>query len=134
MHRVSRDFWMRLMSKPQNIIAVVDDDPQVCESLKTLLSSYGYDAETFTSAETFLARASTCRAFCLIVDFHLGDITGVELARQLAADGFKFPIIFMTGHRDVSIERQAFDVGGLAFLYKPFPATTLIDAIKKAAG
>jgi FixJ family two-component response regulator len=118
----------------QNIIAVIDDDPEMRASLETLLSAYGYDVETFDSAEAFLARASTCRAFCLIVDFHLGDITGVELARQLAADGFKFPIIFMTGHRDASMEHQAFAVGGVAFLYKPFPARTLIDAIKKAAG
>ncbi len=82
------------MSNLQNIIAVVDDDPEICASLDTLLREYGYDVETFDSAETFLARASTCRAFCLIVDFHLGDITGVELAHQLATDGFKFPIIF----------------------------------------
>lgn len=121
------------MPNLQNIIAVVDDDPGMCISLETLLSAYGYEVETFDSAETFLVRASTCRALCLIVDFHLGDITGVELARQLVADGFKIPIIFMTGDRDPSIERQAFAIGGVAFLYKPFPATTLIDAIKKVA-
>ncbi len=63
------------MSNLQNIIAAVDDDPEICASLDTLLSTYGYDVETFHSAETFLARASTCRAFCLIVDFYLGDIT-----------------------------------------------------------
>jgi FixJ family two-component response regulator len=122
------------MSNLQNIIAVVDDDPEICASLETLLSAYGYDVETFESAETFLARTSTCRASCLVVDIHLGDITGVELARHLAAHGFKFPIIFMTGDHDAFIERQAFAVGGVAFLYKPFPAKTLIDAIKKAAG
>jgi FixJ family two-component response regulator len=122
------------MSNLQNVIAVVDDDPEICASLEALLSAYRYDVETFNSAEAFLARASTCRALCLIVDIHLGDITGVELAHQLAADGFKFPIIFMTGRRDASIERQVFAVGGVAFLHKPFPAATLIDAIKKAAG
>jgi FixJ family two-component response regulator len=122
------------MSNLQNVIAVVDDDPEICASLEALLSAYRYDVETFNSAEAFLARASTCRALCLIVDIHLGDITGVELAHQLAADGFKFPIIFMTGRRDASIERQAFAVGGVAFLHKPFPAVTLIYAIKKAAG
>ena len=122
------------MSNLQNIIAVIDDDPEMRASLETLLSAYGYDVETFDSAETFLVSASTSRAFCLIVDIHLGDITGVELAHQLAADGFKFPIIFMTGHRDASIERQAFAVGGAAFLYKPFPGWTLIHAKKKAAG
>ena len=121
------------MSNLQNIIAVVDDDPEICASLDTLLRAYGYDVETFDSAEAFLARASTCRAFCLIVDFHLGDITGVELAHQLAADGFKFPIIFITGDGNACIERQAVAVGCVAFLYKSFPPTTLIDAIKKAA-
>ena len=63
-----------------------------------------------------------------------GDITGVELARQLTADGYKFPVIFMTGHGDVTVERKATAAGGIAFLRKPFPATTLMDAIKKAAG
>jgi FixJ family two-component response regulator len=125
---------MGLMSNLQNIIAVVDDDSEIRASLEALLSAYGYDVETFDSAEAFLAGAATCRALCLIVDIHLGDITGVELAHQLTADGFKFPVIFMTGRRDASIERQAFAAGGVAFLYKPFPATTLIDAIKKAAG
>jgi FixJ family two-component response regulator len=125
---------MKLMSNPQNIIAVVDDDPGIRASLETLLSAYGYDVKTFDSAEAFLVRASTCHAYCLIVDFHLGDITGVELAHQLAANGFKFPIIFMTGHPDASIECQTSDVGAVAFLYKPFPARTLIDAIKKTPG
>jgi FixJ family two-component response regulator len=121
------------MSNPQNIIAVVDDDPEMCASLTMLLSAHGYDVEVFDSAETFLARASTCRAFCLIVDFHLGDITGVELAHQLAAEGFKFPIIFMTGNTAAAIERQVVVAGGVTLLHKPFMITTLIDAIKKAA-
>jgi FixJ family two-component response regulator len=58
----------------------------------------------------------------------------VELAGQLTAEGFKFPVIFMTGHGDVAVERKAAAAGGIAFLRKPFPATTLMDAIKKAAG
>ena len=85
-----------------------------------------------TEAETFLACAATFRASCLLVDIELGDLSGVELARQLAADGFKFPIIFMTGHDDATIESQAVAAGAIAFLRKPFPAETLIDAIKKA--
>ena len=122
------------MSNLQKIIAVIDDDPEMRASMARLVSVYGYSAETYDSAETFLICASTCRAICLLVDIHLGDISGVELAHQLAADGFKFPIIFMTGHSDTVIERQAIAAGGIAFLCKPFPATTLIDAIKKAGG
>ncbi len=121
------------MSNPQKIIAVVDDDPEMRAALTMLLSTHGYDVEAFDSAETFLARAPTCRAFCLIVDFHLGDITGVELAHQLAAEGFKFPIIFMTGNTAAAIECQIVAAGGVALLHKPFIVTTLFDAIKKAA-
>ena len=99
-----------------------------------LVSAYGYNVETFDSAETFLTFAAKCRAACLLVDIQLGDITGVELARQLTAEGYKFPVIFMTGQSDVAVERKATAAGGIAFLRKPFPATTLMDAIKKADG
>ena len=120
------------MSNSQEIVAIIDDDPEMRAAMWTLVSSYGYGAHTFDSAETFLACAATFRASCLLVDIELGDLSGVELARQLAADGFKFPIIFMTGHDDATIESQAVAAGGIAFLRKPFPAETLIDAIKKA--
>jgi FixJ family two-component response regulator len=122
------------MSNPQKIIAVIDDDPEMRASLAMLLKSYGYGVETFDSASTFLTFAAKCPATCLLVDIQLGDITGVELARQLMADGYKFAVIFMTAHHDVATERKAAAAGGIAFLRKPFPATTLMDAIKKANG
>ncbi len=120
------------MLNQEQIVAVVDDDPEMRSAMASLLSAYGYRAETFDSAETFLTCASTCKAVCLIIDIQLGDISGVELANQLSADGYKYPIIFMTGLDDESIRRQATDVGCAAFLRKPFPTKTLVDAIKKA--
>jgi FixJ family two-component response regulator len=120
------------MSNQLKIVAVVDDDPEMRAAMASLLLSFGYGAETFDSAETFLTCASTCKAACLIVDIELGDISGVELAHQLAADGFKYPIIFMTGLDDRQIQTQAAAAGGIAFLQKPFPATMLLEAIKKA--
>ena len=101
---------------------------------RELLSASGYGAETFDSAETFLVCVSTSKATCLLVDIQLGDISGIELAHKLAADGFKFPIIFMTGLNDVVIRSQATAAGGIAFLHKPFPAKELIDAIKLVFG
>ena len=121
-----------LMANSQEIVAVVDDDPDMRDAMVTLISAYGYGARAFDSAETFLACASKCQARCLLVDIQLGDLSGVELARQLAADGFKFPIIFMSGHDDAMIEIQAIAAGGIAFLRKPFPSKMLIDAIKRA--
>ena len=120
------------MSNSQEIVFVIDDDPGMRDAMADLLSAYGYDAHTFDSAEKFLACASTCRASCLLIDIQLGGLSGLELARQLAADGFKFPIIFMTGLDDATIKSQAVAAGGIAFLRKPFPAKLLIDVVKKA--
>jgi FixJ family two-component response regulator len=125
-------FGKILMSKHDMIVAVVDDDPEIRAAMASLLSAFGYRAETFDSAKTFLACASTCKAMCLILDIQLGDISGVELAHQLKAGGFKFPIVFMTGLDDEVIQRQAIASGAIAFLRKPFPASVLVDALKKA--
>jgi FixJ family two-component response regulator len=101
-------------------------------SLATLLDALGFSAETYDSAETFLTCASTCKASCLVIDINLGDITGVELAHQLSADGLKWPIIFMTGLDDPTVKNQALALDPIAFLQKPFRANDLIDAIKKS--
>ena len=126
------NFMDKRMSDLQKIVAVIDDDPEMRASLATLLDALGFSAETYDSAETFLTCASTCKASCLVIDINLGDITGVELAHQLSADGLKWPIIFMTGLDDPTVKNQALAVGPIAFLQKPFRANDLIDAIKKS--
>ena len=110
------------MSNEKMIVGIVDDDPEIRIAMARLLSAFGYGAETFDSAETFLVCASTSKATCLLVDIQMGDISGIDLAHQLAADGFKFPIIFMSGLNDKVIGSQAAAAGGIAFLHKPFPA------------
>src|SRR4029078_606428 len=120
------------MLDSQKTVAVVDDDPEMRASLATLLDALGYRAETYDSAETFLVCAAACKACCLVIDINLGDITGVELAHQLCADGLKWPIIFMSGLDDAAIRIQASAVEPIAFRKKPFRANDLIDAIKKA--
>ena len=113
-------------------VAVIDDDPGVRESMEVLLAALGYYSEIFESAESFLIAAATSNASCLLVDIGLGDLSGIELARQLAAEGYKYPIIFMTGRRDDHIRSQAEAAGCVAFLNKPFPAKLLRDVIRKA--
>jgi FixJ family two-component response regulator len=122
------------MSNEKMIVGIVDDDPETRIAMARLLSALGYGAETFDSAETFLVCVSTSKATCLLLDIQLGDISGIELAHKLAADGFKFPIMFMSGLNDVVIRSQAAAAGGFAFLHKPFPAKELIDAIKLVFG
>ena len=120
-----------MMSKQQKTIAVVDDDPEMRCAMQNLLSALGYISKTYDTAKTFLSCASTCEADCLVLDIQLGDISGIELAHRLAADGFRFPMIFMTGLDDATIRKQAVAAGGIAFLRKPFSAETLADAITK---
>jgi FixJ family two-component response regulator len=120
------------MAAQQPVIAVVDDDPDLRSALGELLAMFGYSIELFASGEEFLAAAATTAAACLVIDIQLGDISGVELARQLAALGCKSPVIFMTGSQDDTFWRQANELGCVAYLYKPFPARQLIEAIKEA--
>jgi DNA-binding response OmpR family regulator len=95
---------------------------------------HGYVTEQYSSAEAFLCAATTTGASCLVIDINLGDITGIELGRQLSAMGIKLPIIFVTGSRDDSIRAQALDFGCAAYFHKPLRADELIKAIEKAAG
>jgi FixJ family two-component response regulator len=116
------------------LIAVVDDDPALREALQRLLDVSGYAVELYASGEEFLGAAAASEAACLVIDIQLGDITGVELARQLAAGGFKFPLVFITGATDATFHRQAVDLGCVAYLHKPFRPVRLIDAIAAAVG
>ncbi len=122
------------MAAKRNVIAIVDDDPGMCGALENLLSTCGYRIEVYASAEEFIRAAITTEATCLVVDIQLGDITGIELGRQLSATGFTFPIIFMTGSQEEAYHRQAMDFGCVAYLHKPFPGDRLIEAIAKAIG
>jgi FixJ family two-component response regulator len=122
------------MATRQNVIAVLDDDAEVRNATGALLSAFGYCTELFASAEEFLSAAVTSTATCLVVDIQLGDVSGLELGCQLAAAGFKFPIIFMTGSHDECFRRRALDFGCVAYLQKPFPAAQLIEAITMATG
>ena len=123
-----------MTSIENDILAVIDDDPGMRRAMQLLLSAYGYLIYTFDSAEAFLGVAATSRAKCLIVDIQLGDISGVDMARQLANSDCKFPIIFMTGLDDEAISSQAEQLGCVAYLRKPFAADLLIEAIVRAIG
>jgi FixJ family two-component response regulator len=100
--------------------------------LETLTVALGYQTELYESAEEFIQGAAFSKASCLLVDIQLGDISGVELARHLAAGGIRRPIIFMTGSQDTALRDQAMDFGCVAYLLKPFAASLLSAALVKA--
>jgi FixJ family two-component response regulator len=118
----------------RNIVGIVDDNPRMREAIRRILSAFGYITYTFDSAEAFIKVAATSKANCLVVDIQLGDISGVELVRQLTESGFTFPVIFITDLDDETIRSQATQLGCVAYLRKPVSADRLIEAIVKASG
>jgi FixJ family two-component response regulator len=112
-------------------VAIVEDNPSMLQGLTRLLSAHGFRVQTFTSAELFLDDIAKCEAECLLLDIHLNGISGIDLKRQLTASGSNLPVIFMTAIDNDGTRQEAFDVGCIAYLKKPFLSKLLIDAINR---
>jgi FixJ family two-component response regulator len=121
-----------MVSQPAAVI-VVDDNPAFLKSVARLLSVHGFDVRTFDSAEALLDSGAPGTAACMLLDIHLGGISGIELRRRLAASGCGCPVIFMTAIDDDATRNEAMAAGGIAYLKKPFAPQLLLDAIGKAA-
>jgi FixJ family two-component response regulator len=121
---------MSLASTP--IVFVVDSDASVRESLEQLINAAGWRAETFASAQEFLARPRSFVPSCLILDVTLPDLSGLELQERIATERTDMPIIFLTGIADVAMTVRAMKRGALEFLTKPFDAELLVIVIQQA--
>ena len=97
--------------------------PRFLKSVARLLTVHGLTARTFSSAEALLDQDSMQTATCLLLDIHLGGISGIELQRRLAAAGSNCPVIFMTAIDDDNTRKEAMDAGCIAYLRKPLRRT-----------
>jgi FixJ family two-component response regulator len=122
------------VEKQRKTIAVVDDDSHVSASLQSLLTAFGFNVELYHSAEEFFLAMPQSRAAALLLDVHLGDMSGLELSRRLLSDGLGIPTVFLTGSTDPEIRHQAAALGCVAFLEKPFAARKLLEAVATASG
>ena len=117
--------------KKQFVVAV-DDDFRVRESIESLVESAGYAPLMFSSAEEFLKSGTLVRAMCLITDVRMPGINGIELQRRIRMERPKLPVIFISAHHDDETRQRALDEGAASFLYKPFDAGDLLEAIRVA--
>ena len=115
------------MPKRRKIVAVVDDDPSMLNAAESLLDAQGFATMVFASAEEFLDRGAATQVDCLLLDIHLGGVSGIELRRRLKDSGSTLPVIFMTALKDRLCAAGA--QGRLRCLCKP-RARQLIDASK----
>jgi FixJ family two-component response regulator len=115
----------------QSVVAV-DDDFRVRESIESLVESAGYAPLMFSSAEEFLQSGTLVGAMCLITDVRMPGINGIELQRRIRIERPDLPVIFISAHNDDETRQRAFDEGAASFLYKPFDAGELLEAIRLA--
>ena len=125
------EYGSRLSPAPTPIVFIVDDDISVRESLESLVRSTGWRAETFASANDFLARPRVSTPSCLILDIQLPDQSGLDLQKRVV-DRTDMPIIFVTGYGDVPKTVQAMKAGALEFLTKPYSSEAVLAAIENA--
>ena len=114
------------------VIAIVDDDKWMRNSLERFLKSAGYRSEAFISAEHYLAARNQEEIGCLILDIGLPGMNGFELERFLAAEHSRLPIVFVSAHDEPEVRDEAAHAGAVAFLGKPFDDNALLDAIGTA--
>ena len=114
------------------VVAVVDDDESVRMALASLLRSVGFAVLLFSSAKEFLDRRSPSSIACLILDWRMPGMDGLQLQSDLSANGWRTPIIFLTAHRSEEGRAQALTGGAIAFLQKPVDAEVLLDAVTAA--
>ncbi len=112
------------------MIGVVEDDASFRRALRRLLSAAGFSVAAFASAEEFLASESAGGTACLVLDVHLGGMSGFDLQERLAAAGIPIPTVFITALDDAMTRERA--RSGVAFLRKPFREDALVGAIQQA--
>jgi FixJ family two-component response regulator len=121
-----------MLDSPTPIVFVVDNDRSVRETLTMLIQDAGWQPQTFASATEFLAQPKSAVPSCLILDFALPDLNGLELQERLTGERGDIPIIFLSGHVDLSVAVRAIKRGALEFLTKPFDSEILLSTIRAA--
>jgi FixJ family two-component response regulator len=114
------------------IIAAIDDDESFRIALVTLLQSLRYEAQGFASAVEFINKGGEGSCDCIITDFEMPGMSGLDLIRLLNAGGSTVPVIMITGCSEPSLEAKAVADGAFCLLTKPFEANALIGRLEGA--
>lgn len=114
------------------VVAAVDDDFRIRESLASLLESAGYAPVVFSSGEELLGSGTLAKATCVITDVRMPGMDGLELQRRIKLERPTLPVILISAHHDADVRKKAIDEGAVDVLYKPFDATDLLKIIQSA--
>lgn len=122
------------MSYPQRpVVFVIDDDVDLCGTIRRILAPSGYDVLVHHSADDFLAGPERHRSGCVLLDIRMPGLSGSELHRRLVAEGAELAVIIISGHADVSSSVEAMKLGAVDVIEKPFSKESLLAAVASAA-
>ena len=113
-------------------VFIVDDDAEERDALKLLMESVGLPAESFPSAQDYLAQFDSGRPGCLVLDIRMPGMSGLELQERLSRESLHPPIVMITGHGDVPMAVRAVQAGANDFIEKPFRDQVLLDSVHRA--
>jgi RNA polymerase sigma factor (sigma-70 family) len=120
----------RGMTEDPPVVFVIDDDGMVRDAVKDLLRSVGLTVESFGSAQDFLQSTRSDAPGCIVLDVRLPGASGLEFQRTLVESGIPLPVIFISGHGDISMSVRAIKSGAIEFLTKPLHEQELLDAVQ----
>jgi FixJ family two-component response regulator len=116
----------------QPLIHVVDDDDSLRSALQRLLAAAGYRVKAYASAGEFLLDPPADAPGCLLLDLRMPGPSGLDLQEALARHGIRLPVIFLSGHGDLSTGVRAMKAGAVDFLTKPIEREPLLGAVERA--
>jgi FixJ family two-component response regulator len=114
------------------VVYIVDDDPDMRDSLRWLLNTVGLRTETFASAAEFMSGYSGQGPACLVLDVRMPGESGLDVLEQLTTSGLRIPVLFITAYADVPMAVRAMKSGAVEFLEKPFNGQVLLEKVQRA--
>lgn len=121
-----------MSDQPHGTAFIVDDDPDMRESLEFLIRSVKIETSSFSSAVEFLKLYQSDWAGCLICDVRMPEMSGLDLFQDLQGVGSRMPVIMMTAYADVPMAIRALKLGVAEFIQKPFSGQLMLEAIQRA--
>jgi len=115
----------------QKNIYIIDDDESICEGLKILLITYGFEVKTFNSAKSFFDATSNNTTGCVVLDINMPEVNGWAVLKRIVKSGWILPVILISAAHENTID-HALQAGAAGFLQKPFDGQKLVDLLMAA--
>lgn len=116
------------------VVAVIDDDPSVREAIAALIESYGIQTVAFESGADFLDWGATGEASCVVTDYSMPNMNGLELLEELRRRGAKAPVIMITAFPNPKVQAHAQVSGAVGYLEKPVNDERLLELLQQTVG